>query len=217
MNKLPDSGFDRVSSFYDWLATLVYGNSLQEAQLALLPFVQEHSKVLLIGGGSGWLLEQLCRSGKKLQVLYLDAAPNMIYKAKQRFNHLPFPHQVTATFRTGTEAALLPAERFDVIITPFLLDLFPPLRLQQLMAKLLASLQPNGCWLFADFWPVAPAPPFWQRLLIKSMYLFFGTLSGVQARALPDYRRQFEQLCLQEVFSNSFYKGMVQAKVYRCF
>ncbi|TPE43509.1 class I SAM-dependent methyltransferase [Pontibacter mangrovi] len=215
MRHLPDSGFHRVASFYDPLSRLVYGRALQQAQLALLPFVPEGARVLVIGGGTGWLLEQLLHAGKRLEILYLEAAPAMLQMSRQKYDAFPKPHQAQVQFRLGTEQALQPQEQFDVIITPFLLDLFPPQRLQALMGRLAQALHPKGQWLFADFWPVQQRPLWWQRLLIKSMYVFFGWLSQVQARQLPDYQQHFKDLGFSPTHSQSFYGGMVQAKVFK--
>ena len=211
---LPDSGFHRVASFYDWLARLIYGDALEQAQEALLPHLPPQGRVLVIGGGSGWLLEQLLKTGRQLEILYIDAAPAMLQRAQQRYIGSQQPHQCSIAFRLGTEQALQPQEQFDVVYTPFLLDLFPPRRLQQLMERLTDALTPNGIWLFADFWPQQQPPPRWQKLLIWGMYAFFGTVSGVKARQLPDYAQHFKSLGFQELYSRSFYKGMVQAKVF---
>ncbi|OKL39828.1 class I SAM-dependent methyltransferase [Pontibacter flavimaris] len=214
MPQLPDSGFNRVAFFYDALARLVYGHTLQQAQLALLPFVPRQARVLVIGGGTGWLLEQLLQTGKRLDILYLDAAPAMLQRARQKYEKYRNPHTCHVTFRLGTEQSILPQEQFDVLITPFLLDLFPPQRLHQLMYKLASALAPGGQWLFADFWPVQQPPPWWQRLLIKGMYTFFGLMSDVQARQLPDYRAHFTALGLEQKYSQTFYGGMVQTKAF---
>ncbi|WP_276499262.1 class I SAM-dependent methyltransferase [Pontibacter litorisediminis] len=215
MPQLPDSGFNRVASFYDALARLVYGDALQQAQLALLPFVPQEARVLVIGGGTGWVLERLLKTGKNLGILYLDAAPAMLERARQKYGKYKQPHHCQVAFRLGTEQALQPEEQFDVILTPFLLDLFPPQRLQQLMSKLAAALAPDGQWLLADFWPVQQPVPWWQRLLTKGMYTFFGWMSDVQARQLPNYHAHFTSLYFEEKHSQSFYSGMVQAKVFR--
>lgn len=214
MPKLPDSGFSRTAFFYDALARLVYGKSLQQAQLALLPAIPPQARVLVIGGGSGWILEQLLQTHKHLDILYLDAAPAMLQRAQQKYARLSHAHTCTVRFRLGTEKSLEPQEQFDVLFTPFLLDLFPPQRLHQLMTRLAQALDPKGKWLFADFWPVKSPPPRWQRLLIRSMYTFFGLISGVQARQLPDYQKHFTQLHYKEKYSQSFFHGMVQAKVF---
>lgn len=214
MPTLPDSGFTRVASFYDPLSRLVYGNSLRQAQQVLLPFIAPQARVLLIGGGSGWLLEQLLRTGNPLDILYLDAAPAMLKRAQHKLQKFTLYHTCKVTFRLGTEADLQPEEQFDVVFTPFLLDLFQPPRLQQLMHRLTTALAPNGLWLFADFWPVEQPSPWWQRLLEKTMYTFFGLVSGVEARQFPNYGRHFNALGLSEKYSQHFYNGMVQAKVF---
>lgn len=212
MPKLPDSGFNRVAPYYDALARLVYGTALERAQLALLPFVPQQARVLVIGGGTGWLLEQLLKTEKHLGILYLDASPAMLQRAQQKFSKYKMP-SCSVSFRLGTEQALQPHEQFDVIVTPFLLDLFPPPRLQQLMQKLTAALAPNGKWLLADFWPARQPAPWWQQVLIKGMYVFFGWLSEVQAKQLPDYGSHFKVLGFEVKYSQLFYGDMVQAKV----
>ncbi|PRY16532.1 methyltransferase family protein [Pontibacter ummariensis] len=214
MPALPDSGFDRVAFFYDPLARLVYGNSLEQVQLALLPYLPPQGRVLVIGGGSGWILEQLLRTQKLLDILYLDAAPAMVRRAQQRYRQFRGSHQSQVSFRIGTEQALQPQEQFDAIITPFLLDLFPPRRLHRLMATLANALPPHGLWLFADFWPLKQPPPTWQQFLIWGMYTFFGALSNVKASELPDYSTHFKALGFQEKQSFAFFKGMIQAKVF---
>jgi len=207
----PDSGFDRVVSFYDPLAKLVYGSALQDAQRWLLPFIPNGASILIIGGGSGWLLQQVLQQTSPGHILYLEASEKMLQKA-MRLN----PNQTIVEYRHGTDADLLPHEQFDIIITPFLLDLFPDVRLTELMQRLHSVLSPTGSWLFADFWPIQQNPPFWQKLLAKSMYLFFGFLSDVRGRKLPDYGKHFNRLGLQEIAAESFYNGFVQGKVFAC-
>ena len=209
MPQNPDSGFDRVAAFYDPLARLVFGSALQDAQHWLLPYIPAGASVLIIGGGSGWILKEVLQQTTPNHILYLEASEKMLQKAKQ-LNY----SATIIDFRHGTDADLQPYEQFDVVITPFLLDLFLEQRLTQLMQRLNYILVPGGLWLFADFWPVKPNPHFWQKLLAKSMYLFFGVLSDVQARQLPDYSKHFSSLGLKEKYNQSFYKGFVQAKVF---
>ncbi|MCC9138578.1 class I SAM-dependent methyltransferase [Pontibacter silvestris] len=214
MPTLPDSGFDRVAPFYDRLARLVFGKALQKAQLALLPHLSPKARVLLIGGGSGWLLEQLLSAHKHLNIYYLEASPAMLKLAEQRYRQYKQQHTCKVTFRVGTEQVLQVQDQFDIIITPFLLDLFPEQRLSQLMKKLNASLVSGGKWFFTDFSPVRQPPPLWQRLLEKSMYHFFRVLSDVKAQEFPDYTRHFQTLKLQQEHQYVFYGSMIQSKVY---
>ena len=214
MPPFPDSGFDRVASFYDPLARLFFGSAQLQAQQVLLSFIKEHAKVLVVGGGSGWLLEQMLLTRKSLEIVYIDASPNMIRLAQERTAHHIKRSSCTVDFRIGNEQAILPGEQFDIIFTPFVLDLFPAQRLTQLMARLENALREKGQWLFADFWPVQQPAPVWQRLLLKTMYVFFKAVSGVKATQLPDFRHHFGKLKLHEKFTADFYKGMIQAKVF---
>lgn len=212
---LPDSGFDRVAFFYDRLARLVFGRAQEEAQLALLPFIRSGATILVIGGGSGWLLQQVLLHTQPHTIVYLEASSAMLARAKMRLKQTEPAFYSMVDFRLGTEASLTAADHFDVIITPFLLDLFPPDRLSKLMKKLQGVLAPKGLWLFTDFWPSRQPAPLWQRFMIGSMYVFFRITSGVKAKKLPDFRYHFQELKLQEIFSTSFYQGMIQAKVYQ--
>lgn len=207
--------FDKVAPFYDGLSHLVFGQALRRAQVVHLALIPEEAQVLLIGGGSGWLLEQLLLQKQKTKVTYLEASPKMVQLAMQRLAQNPGIAKAAASFRVGTEDDLLPGETFDVIITPFLLDLFPDERLQVLLDRLCLALEPGGLCLFSDFWPVGKPIPYWQQLLLKSMYTFFGLISNVQATKLPDFQQHFSRLQLQEIQTARFYRGMVQAKVYR--
>ena len=209
-----DTNFDPIAPLYDSLSRLVFGNALRRAQLAHLDAIPATARVLLIGGGSGWLLEQLLRIRPGIAVTYLEASPKMLQMAKERISRMQDLASSSVIYLCGNEDSLPPGYTFDVILTPFLLDLFPEQQLQHLMDCLYTALTPNGLWLFADFWPIGTPPPLWQRLLLKSMYTFFGLLSDVKATRLPDFRTHFERLQLQELRSAAFYGGMVQAKVY---
>ncbi len=214
MPHLPDSGFDVVAPFYDRLAKLVFSDAQQQAQLYLLPFIPQQARVLIIGGGSGWILEQVLKYSQASHILYLEASPKMLRLAEQQCRKASMASETTIELRLGTEAGIHHHETFDVVFTPFLLDLFPEQRLRQLMQKLNAALSEGGIWLFADFL-LKDTSPLWQRMLVKSMYLFFGVLSGVQAQKLPDYHKLFKELGLEEITSKSFFHNMIESKVYR--
>jgi tRNA (cmo5U34)-methyltransferase len=206
--------FDSIAPYYDSLSRLVFGNALRRAQVEHLGAIPEQAHVLLIGGGSGWLLKQLRLQKPQIQVTYLESSSKMLELAQKHCKQLAIP-TAAVSFRLGDEDSLQPNESFDVILTPFLLDLFPDDRLQHLMDRLYTALHPGGLWLFSDFWPVHKPAPHWQRLMLRSMYTFFGLVSGVRATRLPDFGLHFQRLHLQEKTNTSFYSGLIQAKVYR--
>ncbi len=207
--------FNAIAPIYDRLAGLVFGKSLRRAQTAHLHLIPAQAKVLLIGGGTGRLLGELLRQKPHVHVTYLEVSPKMLRLTEKQLRKLSKTAREQVTLRLGDENSLRPDETFDVIITPFLLDLFPDARLTLLMDRLQASLPPGGLWLFSDFWPTAEPPLPWQKLLLQAMYRFFGVVSGVQATQLPDFEKHFGHRPLEVVRAQSFYKGLIQARVYR--
>ncbi|GGG25011.1 class I SAM-dependent methyltransferase [Pontibacter amylolyticus] len=216
MTKLvSNTNFDSIAPVYDALSRLVFGNALRRAQTQHLSLIPEEAKVLLIGGGSGWLLEQLLKSRPKLEVTYLEVSPKMLQLTRQRIAQRAPDALTGIDFRLGDENSLSPSEMFDVILTPFLLDLFPEERLLYLMNRLCIALRPQGLWLFSDFWPAQAPAPTWHQLLLKSMYTFFGLVSDVKASRLPDFGAHFARQPLLLETSATFYGGLVQARAYR--
>ncbi|MBX0291973.1 class I SAM-dependent methyltransferase [Hymenobacter sp. HSC-4F20] len=214
MPRLPDSGFDVVAAFYDPLARLVYGRALQHAQQAALEagVRPESRRVLIIGGGTGWVLGEVLRRQPEARILYLEASPQMVYRSQWWLTrHCP-QHSGQVEFRVGTEVALRPEEQFEVVITFFFLDLFEPVRLRSIVARLGLALHPAGAWLLADF---AAPRRWWQRLLLQLMYWFFGATTQISARKRPPIEAELRQLGLHCAPAGRFFRGMVEASVWR--
>jgi tRNA (cmo5U34)-methyltransferase len=205
-----DSGFDRVARLYNFLAFLVFGNRLKRAQAAFLDEIPVNSRILLIGGGSGWLLKQILLRCSPADLIYIEASSRMLSLSRRRVRSLTLSRRVD--FRLGNERIILPSERFNVVITPFFLDLFTHQRLQQqVFPRLSFCLQPNGIWLFTDF----IASSYWShRLLIRIMYWFFGKVANIEASQLPDYASFFNCFQLQKAKALNFFGGMIETSIW---
>ena len=114
------ANFNNSAWFYDRLARLVYGKALIEAQVWLLQYIPANSKVLIAGGGTGWILEEIANVHPAgLQITYIEVAPAMMAKSKKR----DAGSNIVTYINEAIENVALPAS-FDVIITPFLFDNF---------------------------------------------------------------------------------------------
>ena len=74
-----------VAPFYDLLSHLVFGNSISQALLFLVTAIPANSSVLIIGGGTGQILEEISKkyiSG--LQITYVEISKKMISLSKKR-------------------------------------------------------------------------------------------------------------------------------------
>jgi ubiquinone/menaquinone biosynthesis C-methylase UbiE len=217
------NNYDNIARYYDRLSRLVFSTTQKDAQTALLPYIPENSTVLIAGGGTGWILEEMaskCAPG--LKIFYVEISANMIGLAKQRRYQ---PHQVTFINMAVEEFDLSQcskgeggnavAHRFDVIMTPFLFDNFGAERIAPIFHHLHQLLQPGGRWLFTDFFYQERAP-FWQKLLLNTMYTFFRVLCNVEAKHLSDIlplfnRHQYTRLC-EEFYCRKFIRSAVYQK-----
>ncbi|GAA4395574.1 hypothetical protein GCM10023187_02650 [Nibrella viscosa] len=144
----------------------------------------------MIGGGSGWLLREVLRRCKPRQIIYIEASARMLAKARKAVQE-----DGRVVFRLGNETVINPSERVDVVITPFFLDLFTEERLAtSIVLRLRQTLKAGGLWLVSDF---VQTNSWWQRLLLKVMYVFFGLTAGIEARRWPNWPRLLQQSGLQ--------------------
>ena len=209
----PPSGFDRVAWCYDALAGLAFGPALKRAQraaLAGLPPGAPH--VLILGGGTGWVLLEVLRRRPAATVLYLEASPRMLARAQSRLaRHRPAAVPQVG-FRHGTQAALAPGDRFDAVITFFVLDCLAAAEVSPALAQLNAARKPAAPWLLADF---RPARRRWRRALLALMYAFFRLSTGLRARELPPLRRELARLGLRRTRREVFFGGAVEGAVFQ--
>lgn len=211
---MPAHSFSRVASFYDALAQLVFGASLLRSQQAHLSLVPDGARVLFIGGGTGKLLLPLLSQTRCREVVFLEASAKMLARAQALIGP---KHAGRVSFRLGTQENLAPEDKFDVILSPFFLDLFAPMLLHKITSRLHQALMPGGCWLVSDFVRL-PGRGLRQALaatLLGSMYLFFRLTCGISAASLPDWQQHLAGLGLKPVASAYFYHGLIKSVAYQ--
>lgn len=210
----PPADFGRVARVYDQLAQVVFGQAQRRAQLAALraglPLAGPAPQVLVLGGGPGWVLTELLRQCPAARVLYLETSAAMLALAQARLaRHAP---AAQVEFRQGSERDLRPGEQFDALITFFVLDCFTLDEFPGALARLQAARRPGAPWLVADF---QPPRSWWQRSLLKAMYLFFGAAVGLRARQLPPWPTALAEICSATIYQSSFYFQFIAAQVWR--
>lgn len=208
-------GFDRLAPLYDALARVIFGRAIKQSQRATLSFIPPRASILIIGGGTGWILPELMKRTKPERVVYIEASKQMVALSKKRLANLSTENAGTVDFRLGTEKVVRSTEQFDIIITHFLLDLYSQPYVENTVQQLSKRLKPAGLWLCTDFQlPKKTKGHWWQRGLVKSMYLFFQFCCGIEGRQLPDFDKAFAKAGLQNCYSSFFFHQMIAAKVY---
>ncbi|QKZ13388.1 class I SAM-dependent methyltransferase [Spirosoma sp. KUDC1026] len=208
--------FDGVAPLYDALSFLVFGRQLEQAQTAFLQpnarlSIPKGASVLVVGGGTGKILQPLLQNCQPDRVVYLDKSARMLARASQRMAETPLTG--TVEFRLGDETALRSSERFDVLITPYLLDLFTETTLAtQLLPKLGSVLAEGGYWLVTDF---VRTGIWWHEALIWSMIRFFRFTAGIETRQLADWQKLMPAAGLRLKAFQSRMDGLISAELYR--
>lgn len=201
------TGYDHIASFYDRLSRLVYGKTLINAQLFLLDALKTGTNILIVGGGTGWILEEISkRYPSGLSITYIDSSEKMIAIARKRDlgdNKIIF-------ISSPLDKAII-GGRFDYAITPFFFDNFSQESLQTNFSIINSHLSPTGQWLHCDF---RETGVLWQVILLKIMYLFFRVFCGIEARKLPDTEGCFMRYGLKVIQQKIFLNGFIVAYVF---
>lgn len=201
--------YNNVAPFYDQLSRLIFGDAIIKAQRFLVESIQANSTILIVGGGTGWILEEIAKKHPEgLQITYVEISEKMIALSKKRYvgnNHVIFINKPVQ------QVAL--DQRFDVVITPFMLDNFSTNTVNFVFQKLHQCLFTGGLWLFADF-QISSGSHLWQKALLKMMYFFFEIVCGIEADRLPDTNSLFKKNKYQVVFSRTFFNHFICSMVY---
>jgi ubiquinone/menaquinone biosynthesis C-methylase UbiE len=194
--------------FYDRLARFVYGKALVNAQVYLLKHIPANSTILIVGGGTGWVLEELTKihpSG--LIIIYVEVAPSMMAQSQKRYtgsNEITF-------INDAVENIDLPPD-FNVVITPFLLDNFTEVNLNKIFIHIHKALKKEGLWLNASF---QLKGKWWHWILLKAMFAFFKVMCGIEALKLPPVNDLFVRNNYWTLHKKEFYGHFIGSKVYR--
>lgn len=207
--------FDRVAGVYDLLAKLVFGKSIKQAQIHLFPHIPKGGRILIVGGGTGWILPPVLAELQPEKVVYVDISPKMIQSAREQLQAKAPEWKDKVQFIQDTGDADFLSAPVDVVITPFFLDVFPPDQLPRVAERLRAALKSGGYWSFTDFrYPPNGFFRFYAKLLIPTMYFFFRFLTGVEAKKLPDFVALFKEIGMELQTEEFFYGKLIRTAVY---
>ena len=204
------NNYDHIAKYYDRLSRLIFNKAQLSAQVDQLSFIPENSNILIVGGGTGWILEEICsRLPKGLNICYVEQSAQMLDLAKKVNCRQNKPHYVQSAIQD-----FHPETTFDVLITAFLFDNFSKQTATQVFRKLYDVLNIHGHWLYSDFSYGAQKGNLWQGLMLKMMYAFFKLIARVEANELPDMSALFKESDCRLVNHNTYYQGFIESAVY---
>lgn len=204
------NNYDNIAPYYDVLSRMVFFRTQLKAQIDQLAFIPAGSSVLIVGGGTGWILEEITKVHSiGLNITYVEISEKMLNLSKKRAikgNTVTFIHSAAEEFDTD--------QIFDVIITAFLFDNFSENKIGVVFNKLHKMLKPSGLWLFCDFYYKQGSGKKWQWYLLKAMYLFFNQISEVEAKALINTEHLFSEQQYVQIKTAFYYSSFIKAITY---
>lgn len=205
------NNYDAIASYYDCLSRAIFFRSQVNAQIDQLRYIKAGSSILIVGGGTGWILEEIRKIHPAgLQIIYVEISEKMLARAKKRncgSNQVQF---VNCNIESYTST-----QDFDVVHTAFLFDNFEHTRAIWVFHLLFKHLKVEGLWLYADFKIEAGKGAGWKQAMLKLMYAVFGKIAHVEARKLPDMGQLFASNKCDIVDQQVYYSGFIESIIFQ--
>ncbi|HEY9047693.1 MAG TPA: class I SAM-dependent methyltransferase, partial [Ohtaekwangia sp.] len=69
--------FDSIAPVYDMLSRIVFGRSMVKSQRHFLKYIPAEASVLILGGGTGWIIQELFAVNNTCTIVYVEASQKM--------------------------------------------------------------------------------------------------------------------------------------------
>ncbi len=193
--------FNLLAPHYRWMEWLLAGGKLQRCRTAFLPALPRPRHALLLGEGNGRFLTELLRAHPGARFTCVDASARMLDCTQARLNRDGRNASAGRFIHANLLEWIPPAGEFDLIVSHFFLDCFPPDQLEAVIQRVTEAAMPSARWLIADF---REPPGGWRRwrarCILQSMYWFFRRATALPAQQLtpPDETLQRHGFTLVE-------------------
>lgn len=195
MTKFSTSKYDRVSSFYDWLANLYSWGQIKASKASQIEEIEVGAKVLYAGVGGGEDAVLAALHGAKVTVI--DLSTSMLDKAQQKFRSEGVEDKIEIVCVDIIQFHRY--EQYDVIAANFFLNVFSESLMLEVFQHLIKLLKPGGKIMIADFSPLSSN---FLINLLQSIYsysgmIFFWVLAGSQLHKMYKYEEYFSEIGLK--------------------
>jgi ubiquinone/menaquinone biosynthesis C-methylase UbiE len=211
------TGFDGLARFYDGMENVLAGRKLIRCREAFLTVMPPPRRVLLLGEGHGRFLSALLKIHPEINVTCVDASAKMLAVTRRRLQRSGQSTRLITFLRRDLLQWDPPAQAYDLIVTQFVLDCFPPAQLTALMSRLATAAQPGARWLVSDFH--LPELRGWRRLrasaILWVMYRFFRLVTKLPASGLTPPGPIFEHLGFQRLHHKEIEWGLLVSEIWQ--
>ncbi len=199
---------DAIARHYAWMEFAVFGRTLERCRARFLPEVAGAREALVLGDGDGRFLRRLLHASPNLRANYVDCSAEMMEIARRRAEE-----DRACFYCSDVLKGALPKGDYDLVATHFFFDCFDVEQLKRVIHRV-AAAAPKARWLVSEFrvpdgWLAGPS-----RLLISTMYRFFGLTTGLKTRRLVDHRPLMRTAGFQLMRSNTRAGGLLISELW---
>lgn len=205
VNSRIGKGFSALAPVYDHVVKLVFGSKLWQLQAFILKDLPAGENCLIIGGGSGKIMELALKQNLANRYFYAELSDKMIDKTKARVKDSRQAIEYANEWKTWQN------QSFDYIILPFVLDCYREESVNQFVSELSVCLAPQGKIVLVDF---TKTKNRLQSFFIKLLYLFFSAFTKIEARSLAPFKQIFQENGFEIEKEKALYRGWIQAIVW---
>ncbi|MDQ2712782.1 MAG: class I SAM-dependent methyltransferase [Acidobacteriota bacterium] len=177
---------DAIAPWYQILEYLAFGRRLEQHRFRFLSSAARAQKALVLGDGDGRFLKRFASAYPSLRIDSIEISSAMSALSKSSVGNSANVRLMQGDARIFS----FPQTDYDFIATHFFLDCFAEADLEALVCKVAEHALPEALWIVSEFRKPAG---FWRglhaELWLRTMYLFFRFMTGLQTSKLPDHRR----------------------------
>lgn len=203
--------FDSIAPFYGVMEKFLAGGCMQRARTGLLGGIQEPQRVLMVGEGNGRFLRYFHARFPSARITVVEQSEGMLKRAREQMGTSERVEYVCSDLMQWCADV-----RFDLIVTNFFLDCFIPQQLEEVIGKLASLSSSQSEWLIADFQIPAGGFRRWRsRFIVGLLYRFFGTVTGLEARALREPDDFLEHHGFERASRKEWSMGLLKSEYWR--
>ena len=186
------NGYNLIAPYYLFFVKLVFGDLLFKAQTHFLTKDLDNQQILIVGGGRGELLSFCLSQYQTTRITYVESSSKMIELSEKRVS---IQDQTRVDFQCKSIFEWDTSLTFDLVLLPFVLDLFSEINCLALLRRTKAILHEEGSLIVTDF---SKNPAKFQKALVGLMYLLFNSVGATERSKLPEFYALFaaEQLSI---------------------
>ena len=197
--------YNYIAPFYDGLSRICFLNRQQNAHHPIIPYLKNNMKILWLGGGSGWFLEEMDKLKFQLEIDYVEISSVMMNAAQARVLR-----HVKVNYIQQDVLKFYPTAEYDLIITAFIFDHFKVEQCQQIFNQIYPKLKNKGLWFYVDF---IQNQNFIQRVLTRSMVLFFNIVAGIKNQDFPKIEYLFD--AMKKIEEKFYFGNYIVSRIYQ--